>query len=66
MLDLIVKEAAPELVKIAAKKVTELAVKHPVETFSIFAGGYALYQKGRADTLEKIINIARNAQHVIV
>lgn len=67
MLDLILKEAVPELVKVAAKKTVEYAAEHPVETFAMFfggyAGGYALYQKGRADTLEQIINMARNAQN---
>ena len=62
MMDLILKEAVPELAKVATKKIVEVAAKHPVETVAVFMGGYALYQKGRADTLEKIINIARNAQ----
>ena len=62
MLDLILKEAVPELVKVAAKKTVEYAVEHPVETVAMFAGGYALYQKGRADTLEQILNMARNVQ----
>ncbi len=62
MLDLILKEAVPELVKVAAKKTVEYAVNHPVETVAMFASGYALYQKGRADTLEQILNMARNVQ----
>lgn len=63
MLDLVVKQALPELAKVAAKKAVEYAANHPVEATAIFAGGWALYQKGRADALEQIINMARNAQN---
>ena len=62
MMDLIVKEVVPEVVKVVTKKAVELAAEHPVETAAVFGLTYAAYQKGRADTLEEIVNIAPNAQ----
>ena len=56
MFEMIIKEVIPTI----AKSLSDLAVKavteHPVETATFVATGAACYQKGRADTYEKMID----------